>query len=130
MSENEMGYRGSKSVNYAVKEQRVDGNWCFNDNKLLHLRCTLMAFKRKYPIKILSKQLNISSFSTLCLSRGPGRPRAVENKQTRALSAPHPYGDNLLNNTCAINPWWITGFADAEGSFQIIIRHDTRLQFN
>jgi hypothetical protein len=41
-----------------------------------------------------------------------------------------PYGDNLLNNTCAINPWWITGFADAEGSFQIIIRHDTRLQFN
>jgi hypothetical protein len=83
-----MGYRGSKSVNYAVKEQRVDGNWCFNDNKLLHLRCTLMAFKRKYPIKILSKQLNISSFSTLCLFRGPGRPRAVENKQTRALSAP------------------------------------------
>ena len=28
MNENEMGYRGSKSVNNTVKEQRVDGSWC------------------------------------------------------------------------------------------------------
>ena len=28
MNENEMGYRGSKSANKAVKEQRVDGSYC------------------------------------------------------------------------------------------------------
>ena len=65
MNENEMGYRGSKSVNKAVKEQRVDGSWC---KKPLHLRYTLMGFERNYRIKIPSKQLNISSFSTLSLS--------------------------------------------------------------
>jgi hypothetical protein len=69
MSENEMGYRGSKSDNSAmfisVKEQRVDGSY-FDAKKLyLKLRCTLMAFKRKYPIKIPSKQLNILPFLTL-----------------------------------------------------------------
>jgi len=43
MSENEMGYRGSKSEIMAVKEQRVDGSWC---NKPLHLRYTLKVFER------------------------------------------------------------------------------------
>ena len=57
MNENEMGYRGSKSANKAVKEQRVDGSWC---KKPLHLRYTLMGFERNYQVKILSKQLNIS----------------------------------------------------------------------
>ena len=30
MIENEMGYRGSKSDNISVKEQRVDGSWCID----------------------------------------------------------------------------------------------------
>jgi hypothetical protein len=34
----------------------------------------------------------------------------------------------LFNNDFAIDPWWITGFTDAEGSFQIIIRHDIRVK--
>jgi hypothetical protein len=41
MSENEMVYRGSKSANKAVKEQRVDGSW-FLVKKARSLRCTLM----------------------------------------------------------------------------------------
>jgi len=52
MSENEMGYRGSKSVflnpqpkEITVKEQRVDGSWFINYTKLINLRCTLMGFK-------------------------------------------------------------------------------------
>jgi hypothetical protein len=62
MSENEMGYRGSKSVliSNIVKEQRVDGSWCKGP---MHLRCTLMGFERNYRIKIPSKQL-IKKFST------------------------------------------------------------------
>ena len=58
MNESEMGYRGSKSANKAVKEQRVDGSYCIK-TKIMQLRCTLMGFKRNYQIKVLSKQLNI-----------------------------------------------------------------------
>ena len=64
MIENEMGYRGSKSVSSknAVKEQRVDGSWSHYliNNSLL--RYTLMGFERNYQIKILSKQLNKKKF--------------------------------------------------------------------
>ena len=60
MSENEMGYRGSKSVlvNKTVKEQRVDGSWSIKaKSKQMLLRCTLMGFERNYQIKIPSKQI-------------------------------------------------------------------------
>jgi hypothetical protein len=65
MNENEMGYRGSKSKSDKgfVKEQRVDGSWCFThtlNSDRAHLRYTLMGFERNYQIKILSKQLNRS----------------------------------------------------------------------
>ena len=58
MSENKMGYRGSKSVflSDTVKEQRVDGSYF---GIFPRLRYTLMAFERKYPIKIPSNQIII-----------------------------------------------------------------------
>lgn len=62
-----------------------------------------MAFERKYQIKIPSKQLNIRSFSTFY----------VKNKQEL---------QTFTNNNYLIDPWWITGFTDAECSFQIILR--------
>ena len=70
ISENEMGYRGSKSVIYnkcnTVKEQRVDGSYCIKaKSKKMQLRYTLMGFERNYRVKIPSKQLNITNFSTL-----------------------------------------------------------------
>jgi hypothetical protein len=65
MNENLMGYRGSKSANNSVKEQRVDGSYLFTKNRL---RCTLMGFERSYQVKILSKQLN-NNFSTLIHSK-------------------------------------------------------------
>ena len=92
ISENEMGYRGSKSdfnsKVKSVKEQRVDGSWCIN--RFLHLRYTLMGFERNYQVKILSKQLKVKNFSTL------------------TTSSPS-------------NPLFWTGLIDAEGSFSIII---------
>lgn len=65
-----MGYRGSKSVNTTVKEQRVDGSWFLaypaQQRKARSLRCTLMGLERDYQVKIPSKQLNnIFYFSTL-----------------------------------------------------------------
>jgi hypothetical protein len=56
-----MGYRGSKSANLAVKEQRVDGSW-FVAKIARSLRCTLMGFERNYRIKFPSKQLNKKYF--------------------------------------------------------------------
>jgi hypothetical protein len=61
---NEMGNRGSKSVLYAVKEQRVNGSRYIKCLPL-YLRCTLMGGESRYQIKNPSKQLNISPFSTL-----------------------------------------------------------------
>jgi hypothetical protein len=69
MMETEMGNRGSKSKfvtqpNF-VKEQRVDGSWSIAKNKHILLKCTLMGFERNYLVKILTKQLNNRSLSTL-----------------------------------------------------------------
>jgi len=117
MIENEMGYRGSKSITslnvpqainklVIVKEQRVDGSWCINPGyglakvgQVMHLRCTLMGSERNYQAKTLSKtHINqiqpIRSYSTIV----------------------HTFN---LENTILNNPWFITGFFDAEGSFSI-----------
>jgi hypothetical protein len=93
MSENEMGYRGSKSVflSNTVKEQRVDGSRC---EIIAHLRYTLMGFERNYQVKIPSKQLNVRKLSTASLN---------------------------YNYPTKVNPWFWSGFIDGEGSFSIII---------
>lgn len=98
MIENEMEYRGSNSDLKSVKEQRVDGSWYFLYNKKC-LRCTLMGFERNYQVKIPSNQINLI--------------------RTYASSATHK---PLILNNSVINPWFLTGFADAEASFSILIQ--------
>jgi len=97
MSENEMGYRGSKSLlfsNKSVKEQRADGNYF---TKLVKIRCALMDCENSYQVRFLSKQLKLNKlflFLTGCYRK-----------------------------TLSINPYFVTGFAffDAESSFQISV---------
>lgn len=100
-SEKNGGNRGSKSVilnNIAVKEQRVNGSW--HGNRLSCLRYTLMGFERNYQNKILTTQLvNKRSYSTSFINEGRD--------------------DN--NHNLIINPNFLTGFADAEGSFVLSI---------
>nr|AAN04058.1 Orf373 [Amoebidium parasiticum] len=50
--ERAMEYRGSKSVLYTVKEQRVDGSWQGDERPCL--RYTLMDFERNYQLRVLS----------------------------------------------------------------------------
>ena len=64
MIENEMGYRGSKSGKYPVKEQRVDGSWINYKISNSILRYTLMGGESRYQIKIPSNQINTKNFST------------------------------------------------------------------
>jgi len=90
-----MGNRGSKSgfIFKSVKEQRVDGNrWI----RPIHLRCTLMGCENSYQVKILSKQLN-------------------KNKNKRNFST------TSINSLPKLNPWFITGLIDGEGSFYTTI---------
>ena len=100
MNENEMGYRGSKSANKAVKEQRVDGSW-FLAPKARSLRYTLMGFERNYQFKVLSKQLNNKFFHTSA---------SAQVKSTK------------------LDPWFVTGFCDAEASFSVSIYIDKRIK--
>ena len=131
MNENEMGYRGSKSVFklkniinlFTVKEQRVDGSYFGLILKIPRLRCTLTGCENNYQVKIPSKQFNISSSQSaynLNVLSYPTKNLIKNNQGYRYLS----------NNACLINPWWITGFTDAEGSFQISVRKDTRQKIN
>ena len=64
MSENEMGYRGSKSdlISRFVKEQRVDGSY-FSVSIFEKLRCTLMDCESNYPVSNPSKLIIIPTYT-------------------------------------------------------------------
>nr|ACV41166.1 ribosomal protein 3/homing endonuclease-like fusion protein [Grosmannia laricis] len=101
MNESEMDNRGSKSVlfnNLTVKEQRVKGSYCING---IQLRCTLVGFERNYQVKIPSNQ--------------------IINKSIR-------YFSNSAPVTPLIDPWFITGFADAESSFVVSIKRNKKIK--
>jgi len=117
MIENEKGYRGSKLITslnvpqainklVIVKEQRVDdGSWCIKPSlapagQVMHLRCTLVGSERNYQARIPSNQLNIRRLTTISI----------------------PYSQ--------MNPWFLTGFSDAEGSFSILVQHNTQYKTN
>jgi len=113
MSENEMGYRGSKSeflnpqpYEISVKEQRVDGS-CFGFSP--KLRCTLTGGESCYQIKTPSKQLNYRSFSTL---------NSITETELNPLLPLPGYEQR----------WFITGFSDAEGCFTIKVQPNAKLK--
>jgi hypothetical protein len=111
-----VGYRGSKSIisqGITVKEQRVYGSYCGINLPLL--RCTLTGFERNYQIKILSNQFRLPllrEFSSI--SSG----RVIKN---RSLFLPEDEG-----KSCPLDPWFITGFVDGEGSFMIRVRKNPK----
>ena len=96
MIEREMDNRGSKSAILVVKEQRVDGSWLL----------------KNWAEKIRSLRCTLMDFE--------------RNYQVKVLT------NQLLNkfystlNNQKLNPWFITGFVDAEGSFIISIYKDIK----
>jgi hypothetical protein len=92
MNESEMGNRVSKSSDLSlVKEQRADGSY----HQFRLLRCALMALERGYQVGILSN--------------------LVSTMNTTALRVRH----YTTSTTQSLEPWFVTGFTDAEGSFMI-----------
>lgn len=103
MKETEMGYRGSKSE-FVTQTETVKEQRVDGSwliaKNARSLRCTLMGSESRYQVKILSKQLSIRNFSTL-LAQQP-----------------------------KLNPWFVTGLVDGEGSFGITIYKDNRIKGN
>jgi len=103
-----MDNRGSKSAilkNIVVKEQRVDGSW-FIKPHLINLRCTLRGFERITLSGSLSYQiLNKRLYSTTTI---------VTKEPKNIKSFIHKDGFKL-------NPWFVTGFTDGDGSFSVSI---------
>lgn len=81
-----------------------------------------MGFERNNPVKIPSNQLNLQKFSFSTLTNNsaaraaPPLLRGAEGRKERS--------NNILN------PWFLTGFMDAEASFKISIRHDKKYKTN
>lgn len=63
---------------------------------LSHLRCTLLGFERSYQVKIPSNQIIQKQFYSTVF--------------------------NLDNSKLLQDPWFISGFSDAEGCFLVLIR--------
>ena len=92
-----MGNRGSKSAIFSnIAVKEQRVDGSWYAKNLAYLRCTLVGSERNYPVRILSNQINII--------------RYYSNDQS-----------NLV-----LNPWFITGFADGEGSFMLTIIKDKK----
>jgi hypothetical protein len=127
MSENEMGYRGSKSVlptkGKSVKEQRADGSWYIKNSpkkqNLVYLRCALTGYESSYQIKNPSKQWT-KNFSTFCRVVEPIFCANDSIELRNILKA------SDKRKVKQLNPWFITGFTDAEGTFTVVITKDIK----
>nr|YP_009364303.1 hypothetical protein [Ophiocordyceps sinensis]ARF03413.1 hypothetical protein [Ophiocordyceps sinensis]QDH07192.1 GIY-YIG endonuclease [Ophiocordyceps sinensis] len=114
--ENKMDNRESKSVvgslPATVKDQRVDGSG--QEKFSSCLRGTLTDFERYSEVNILSKQIHKRFFTA--------------SPRTNVWASPALAGgnkiDNLEFNSAAtkMNPWFLTGFSDGEGSFILYIQ--------
>ena len=79
------------------------GRITIKKKKFPMLRCTLMGFEINYPIKILSNQINKVRWYTSISSHKP-----------------------IITPQFIQNPWFITGFSDAESSFSILIQANSQ----
>jgi hypothetical protein len=103
--ENIMEYRGSKSDSYiSVKEQRVDGSWS-TGLRPVNLRYTLRGSERiTWPGIPSNPILNKRQYSTTNNSNN-------NNIQPKLSTI----------DEGSLNPWFVTGFIDGDGSFTVSI---------
>jgi len=101
-----MGNRVAKSGNLPVKVQRVDGSYTNN----IVLRCTLTGFERNYHAGVCSNLITQKS--------AYNRPYHTTTKLYNSLGLVASHSAPKVN----LNPWFVTGFTDAEGCFALAIR--------
>ena len=108
--ESVMGNRVTKSDWSSVKVQRVDGSYTKN----LVLRCTLTGFERNHQAWYCSNLINHKSV----IIRSCHTSVLLYNTFGRSV-----LGLAALHTKVYLNPWFITGFVDAEGCFALAIRN-------
>lgn len=113
--ERKVGNRVAKSERFfSVKVQRVYGSWCEIMILISHLRCTLMGLERDYKVKVHSNQIKFfRSYSTYS-SCFPQSKIKLRSRSFSTLKSP------------LLDPNFITGFIDAEGSFVISIQKEPK----
>ena len=102
-----MDNRGSKLIvtlnSTIIKEQRVDDSWLLNFSIFNNLRYTLRRFERITSHRFISYQiLNKRLYFT----------EAKESKNINSF---------IHKDSFSLNPWFITGFTDGDGSFSVSI---------
>lgn len=96
--ESSIGDHGSKSaISENIAVKEQRVDGSWWGNTLPHLRCTLVGFERNYRVKIHSNPIN--------LTRNYSKLESVSE---------------------LLNPWFITGFTDGEGSFILTIIKDNK----
>ena len=137
MTEKEMGNRGTKSklnLNF-VKAQRVDGRWY--ESKTSYQRCTLKDFERNYQFRIpscgfdpgatsklwsCSNQQSIGGFSKFYSTVSNC------NKNKPSIAVLKGGKKQTREDKGILNPWFVTGFSDAEGCFHLSISQNSSLK--
>src|SRR5271169_3108348 len=124
MSENKMGYRGSKSdlntsnKSKSVKEQRVDGSYFGYKPKL---RCTLMDGQSRYQISNPSKQLNIQTRNLSIDSQKICKHLICKKHNSLSVLPEQSKVATVKDYSNKLTP----GFTDAEGCFGVYIYKNT-----
>ena len=93
--------------------QRVYDSWCEIMVLILHLRCILMSLERDYQVKFLSNQIKIYRPYSTYSSCFPQSKIKLRSRSFSTLKSP-------------LDPNFITGFIDAEGSFVISIQKEPK----
>jgi hypothetical protein len=99
-----------------VKEQRVDGS--SKSRNLDFVRCTLVAGKPVLGRKIPFHPNNCKIVSGLLSSRAfIHTTKSIGDNLTLSKQVNNIFGEK--NSNIKLNPWFVTGFVDAEGCFAI-----------
>ena len=101
---------------FGVKEQRVDSSYYIKHN-IVFLRYTLIGFERNYLVRILSNQnINKRLYSTINTSHHKTKPFLIRKSTEEKIST-----SQIVVLNSSLNPWFITGFTDGDGSFTVNI---------
>lgn len=99
-----------------VKEQRVDSSYYIKHN-IVYLRYTLIVFERNSLVRILSNQnINKRLYSTINTSQQKIKPFSIKKSIEENNST-----SQIVVAKSSLNPWFITGFTDGDGSFSVTI---------
>jgi len=103
----------------SVKEQRVDGSSTFIKNVV---RCTLVAGK-----PVLERKINLFPYYFQYLQYVLYK-RVIYNIYENEFSIMKSDNSKSLSTIIKINPWFVTGFVDAEGCFSVGIYKNNQYQ--